>query len=194
MEQKFKTREELEEYVKNNRTPFSEFEKRLDYSKFTKSQEKKKSPNKTLWKKIGYALASVVLVIALSIGGYFIHTHVGDTKCPFEMGTYVYESHKGNLDETGFNEESYIVLTEEELSGPGTFNIKDEKNKWSVYGQFYNCELASFSFSELIVKKTKYLFNESDYLSFYEKQKTPYMLVGIENEAYDYILINFIKI
>ena len=85
------TREELEEYVKNNRTPFSEFEKRLDYSKFTKSQEKKKSPNKTLWKKIGYALASVVLVIALSIGGYFIHTHVGDTKCPFEMGTYVYE-------------------------------------------------------------------------------------------------------
>ena len=101
---------------------------------------------------------------------------------------------KGNLEETGFNEESYIVLTEEELSGPGTFNIKDEKSNWSVYGQFYNCELASFSFSELIVKKTKYLFNESDYLSFYEKQKTPYVLVGIENEVNDYILINFIKI
>jgi len=52
MEQKFKTKEELKEYVKNNRTPFSEFEKRLDYSKFTKSQEKKKSPNKTLWRRI----------------------------------------------------------------------------------------------------------------------------------------------
>lgn len=192
MEQKFKTREELEEYVKNNRTPFSEFEKRLDYSKFTKSQEKKKFSNKTLWRRIGYALASVVIVVALSIGGYFIHTHVGDTKCPFEMGTYVYESHKGNLEETGFNEESYIVLTEKELSGPGTFNIKDEKNNWSLYGQFYNCEWSYKSFDEVEKINRNYYFSGNEILTEYDKNGDTYITIYFNEKSKNYL--NFIKI
>jgi len=193
MEQKFKTREELEEYVKNNRTPFSEFEKRLDYSKFTKSQEKKKSPNKTLWRRIGYALASVVLVVAIAVGTIIGIQYIKtDTKCPFEMGTYVYESHRGNLEETGFNEESYIVLTEEELSGPGTFNIKDEKNNWSVYGQFYNCELSNMEIDIVKNKHTKYELFENIVMYYYSNPSHSITISWLEEN--NEIKIKFIKI
>ena len=193
MGQKFKTREELEEYVKNNRTPFSEFEKRLDYSKFTKSQEKKKSPNKTLWRRIGYALASVVLVVVTVIGVVFgISGITGNEDCPFEMGTYVYESHRGNLEETGFNEESYIVLTEEELSGPGTFNIKDEKNKWSVYGQFYNCEWNDRVFDWLEKMNKNYYFSSNEFITQYKNDEDTFIAVGLKQNGDQ--LIKFIKI
>ena len=159
MEHNFKSRQELDEYMKNNHTSFSEFEKRIDYSIFKKHSKNLKDSRKRLWTRLGYVFASLLLVFVMSLGGYFLYSHLLNSKCPFEVGTYVYSAHEGNIEELGFTTESYIVLTEEELSGPGTFNIKDEDGKWSIYGQFYNCEWEDEEITFIKRQNTKYLFD-----------------------------------
>lgn len=135
---KFKSKQELNDYIKNNSTSFEEFEKRLDYSKFDKFVNKTKKQKGFSWKKLGYALASLVLVIAAAIGIHFTVSIWNEPKCPYEFGTYTYYSQEGDIEGLDFNEESYVILTDQELSGPGTFVLKDKD--WTVYGQFYECE------------------------------------------------------
>ena len=91
------------------------------------------------WKKLGYALASLVVIIGLSIGIHEIIKYSKDgTKCPYELGSYTYYSQEGDIEGLDFSEESYVILTDQELSGPGTFVLQDKD--WTVYGQFYECE------------------------------------------------------
>lgn len=166
MTNKFNTEEEMMEYIKTHSTPFSEFEKRLDYSilKKNKAKQKLKSPRM----KLGYVLASVVLVVAVSLGIVIgIEKINRPIECPFEMGTYVYDSHEGDIESLGFTSESYIVLTEEELSGPGTFKIEDEEKYWVVYGQFYECELENLTIEKVTINNNKYYVNKDIYFMTY---------------------------
>ena len=63
---KFKSKQELDEYIKNNSTSFEEFEKKLDYSLFEKRSKKNKKHKGFSLKKLGYAIVSFVMVVALS--------------------------------------------------------------------------------------------------------------------------------
>ena len=134
---KFKSKQELDEYIKNNSTSFEEFEKRLDYSLFEKRSKKNKKHKGFSLKKLGYAIVSFVVVIGIGLGLFKLSTINTKTKCPYELGTYNYYSQEGNIDGLDFSEKSYIVLTDQELSGPGTFVLQNKD--WVVYGQFYEC-------------------------------------------------------
>ena len=134
---KFKSKQELDEYIKNNSTSFEEFEKKLDYSLFEKRSKKNKKHKGFSLKKLGYSLASLVLVIVTCLIIHSIYRPKNPTDCPYELGTYTYYSKEGNIDGLDFSEKSYIVLTDQELSGPGTFVVQDKD--WAVYGQFYEC-------------------------------------------------------
>ena len=136
---KFKSKQELDEYIKNNSTSFEEFEKRLDYSLFEKRSKKNKKHKGFSLKKLGYAIVSFVMVICVTIVGYFIHSHFKINKCPYELGTYTFYSQEGNIEGLDFSEKSYIVLTDQELSGPGTFIIKNKE--WTINFSFHNCFL-----------------------------------------------------
>ena len=141
---KFKSKQELDEYIKNNSTSFEEFEKKLDYSLFEKRSKKNKKHKGFSLKKLGYAIVSFVMVVALSFGIYeLIRYNKLNSKCPYELGTYIYYSQEGNIDGLDFSEKSYIVLTDQELSGPGTFVLQNKD--WVVYGQFYECEFSNES-------------------------------------------------
>lgn len=134
---KFKSKQELDEYIKNNSTSFEEFEKKLDYSLFEKRSKKNKKHKGFSLKKLGYSLASLVLVIVTCLIIHSIYRPKNPTDCPYELGTYTYYFQEGNIDGLEFSEKSYIVLTDQELSGPGTFVVQDKD--WAVYGQFYEC-------------------------------------------------------
>ena len=134
---KFKSKQELDEYIKNNSTSFEEFEKKLDYSLFEKRSKKNKKHKGFSLKKLGYAIVSFVVVIGIGLGLFKLSTINTKTKCPYELGTYNYYSQEGNIDGLDFSEKSYIVLTDQELSGPGTFVLQNKD--WVVYGQFYEC-------------------------------------------------------
>lgn len=134
---KFKSKQELDEYIKNNSTSFEEFEKRLDYSLFEKRSKKNKKHKGFSLKKLGYSLASLVLVIVTCLIIHSIYRPKNPTDRPYELGTYTYYSQEGNIDGLDFSEKSYIVLTDQELSGPGTFVLQNKD--WVVYGQFYEC-------------------------------------------------------
>ena len=134
---KFKSKQEVDEYIKNNSTSFEEFEKKLDYSLFEKRSKKNKKHKGFSLKKLGYAIVSFVVVIGIGLGLFKLSTINTKTKCPYELGTYNYYSQEGNIDGLDFSEKSYIVLTDQELSGPGTFVLQNKD--WVVYGQFYEC-------------------------------------------------------
>lgn len=141
---KFKSKQELDEYIKNNSTSFEEFEKKLDYSLFEKRSKKNKKHKGFSLKKLGYAIVSFVMVVALSFGIYeLIRYNKLNSKCPYELGTYTYYSQEGNIDGLDFSEKSYIVLTDQELSGPGTFVLQNKD--WVVYGQFYESSLSNYT-------------------------------------------------
>lgn len=194
MTNKFNSEEEMMEYIKTHSTPFSEFEKRLDYSilKKNKAKQKLKSPRM----KLGYVLASVVLVVAASLGIAFgIDSMNKPSECPFEMGTYLYDSHKGDIESLGFTSESYIVLTEEELSGAGIFKIEDEEKDWVVYGQFYECEYANLKLEQTEIKEDKFYLNNNIYLMKYVENGKIYISVNVKNnEVKEQIYVNFLKI
>ena len=136
---KFKSKQELDEYIKNNSTSFEEFEKKLDYSLFEKRSKKNKKHKGFSLKKLGYSLASLVLVIVTCLIIHSIYRPKNPTDCPYELGTYTYYSKEGNIDGLDFSEKSYIVLTDQELSGPGTFIIKNKE--WTINFSFHNCFL-----------------------------------------------------
>ena len=154
---KFKSKQELDEYIKNNSTSFEEFEKKLDYSLFEKRSKKNKKHKSFSLKKLGYAIVSFVMVICVTIVGYFIHSHFKINKCPYELGTYTFYSQEGNIDELDFSEKSYIVLTDQELSGPGTFVLQNKD--WVVYGQFYECKFEDVALEKS--EKNNYYFFDS---------------------------------
>lgn len=155
---KFKSKQELDEYIKNNSTSFEEFEKKLDYSLFEKRSKKNKKHKGFSLKKLGYAIVSFVMVVALSFGIYeLIRYNKLNSKCPYELGTYTYYSQEGNIDGLDFSEKSYIVLTDQELSGPGTFVLQNKD--WVVYGQFYECKFEDVALEKS--EKNNYYFFDS---------------------------------
>lgn len=117
---------------------FEEINKRIDYSPL-KEQRNQMIARRLLIKRIGIGFASVVLVVGGITGIFYIRKINNVDKIPFELGNYVYSSSIGNIDGVNLNESSNIVLSEEEKSGLGTFTIKNDKDDWVVYGQFYDC-------------------------------------------------------
>ena len=193
MTNKFNSEEEMMEYIKTHSTPFSEFEKRLDYSilKKNKAKQKLKSPRM----KLGYVLASVVLVVAASLGIAFgIDSMNKPSECPFEMGTYVYDSHEGDIESLGFTSESYIVLTEEELSGAGTFKIEDEEKDWVVYGQFYECELETKLFGSTTINNKEYYLDANLFFTEYVTKDNHYLVLYLNCDKVEQKTIKFLKI
>ena len=160
MKSQFKNRKEIQEYIDNHSTPFSEFEKRIDYSLFTKQLEKKRKPKLGLFKKAAIAFTSVVLIIAAIFGIRHL-TYVSDNgKCPFELGTYTFSYHEGELGHLDFDRDSYIVLSNQEIEGEGSFVLKGKNDSWTVYGKFNNCEFENERIEDVkLVYKTEFEFN-----------------------------------
>ena len=182
MDKRFNSEEELDNYLLQNKTPFSVIDQKIDYSLIKKSKKKHGISLKT---KLITALASVVLIVTLCLGGYFISGISKKTECPFELGTYIYASHEGTLDDLDFSEKSYIVLTEEELSGPGAFVIEDEDNDWVVYGKFNDCFFSDIEIERTIWQNGKIYFSSNDvyYEAYYAKHNGSYELtIYLQNE------------
>ena len=185
---KFKSKQELDEYIKNNSTSFEEFEKRLDYSLFEKRSKKNKKHKGFSLKKLGYAIVSFVVVIGIGLGLFKLSTINTKTKCPYELGTYNYYSQEGNIDGLDFSEKSYIVLTDQELSGPGTFVLQNKD--WVVYGQFYDCEFENMK----IEKNNDNCFISDDYMfnissNTYYEEKSILLVLKKNNTSYSLIFI-----
>ena len=159
---KFNNKEELDNYLLSNKTPFSVIDQKIDYSLVSK---RKRKVNINLWKKIAIGFASLCLVIVGVLGVMDYYKVKNKEACPFELGTYTYSSQEGSIEGLDFSESSYIVLTDEELSGPGTFVIEDEDKDWVVYGKFYECGLEEISFGNAVKKADSY-FIASDYFEF----------------------------
>lgn len=185
---KFKSKQELDEYIKNNSTSFEEFEKKLDYSLFEKRSKKNKKHKGFSLKKLGYSLASLVLVIVTCLIIHSIYRPKNPTDRPYELGTYTYYSQEGNIDGLDFSEKSYIVLTDQELSGPGTFVLQDKD--WVVYGQFYDCEFENMK----IEKNNDNCFISDDYMfnissNTYYEEKSILLVLKKNNTSYSLIFI-----
>lgn len=157
---KFNSKEELDNYLLSNKTPFSVIDQKIDYSLVSK---RKRKVNINLWKKITIGFASLCLVVTCVFGVLDLFSFNKKGKCPFELGTYTYASQEGSIEGLDFSESSYIVLTDEELSGPGTFVIEDEDNDWVVYGKFYFCELDKSEFGILMWKNNKCYLEINNY-------------------------------
>ena len=143
---KFNSKEELDNYLLSNKTPFSVIDQKIDYSLIKKNDKKIRFGLKT---KILASLSCVLLVVTLCLGGYFIKNINNKSNCPFELGTYTYASQEGSIEGLDFSESSYIVLTDEKLTGPGTFVIEDEENDWVVYGEINNSSFDNLNFNDL---------------------------------------------
>ena len=162
---KFNSKEELDNYLLSNKTPFSVIDQKIDYSLVSK---KKRKVNVNLWKKITIGFASLCLVIVGILGVIDYYRVNNKDACPFELGTYTYASQEGSIEGLDFSESSYIVLTDEELTGPGTFVIEDEDNDWVVYGKFYECILVDKNIGKLIKNTNSYKVNIDEYkMEFY---------------------------
>ena len=173
--------------INENKTPFSVFEKRIDYSLVKNHKKSNKLNLKKLWSKIAIGFCSLLLLIG---GGilcnelYNIHVQ---TLCPFKEGTYYYVRHEGDLGDLDFDEKSYIVLTSEEVDDEGTFSITNKKELWIIYGTFFNCE-----FNNMI--HTKFLYMENNYVLEYKikilNDKTNNLILNI-SDGTNNILIKF---
>ena len=157
---KFNSKEELDNYLLSNKTPFSVIDQKIDYSLVSK---KKRKVDVNLWKKITIGFASLCLVLTCVFGVLDLFSFNKKGECPFELGTYTFSSQEGSIEGLDFSESSYIVLSDEELSGPGTFIIEDEDNEWVVYGKFYECGLEEISFGNAEKKSNSYLLTNSLY-------------------------------
>lgn len=146
--------------INENKTPFSVFEKRIDYSLVKNHKKSNKLNLKKIWSKIAIGFCSLLLLIG---GGIAIYENKINTQneCPFKEGTYYYVGHKGDLGNLNFNEESYIVLTFEGKTGEGAFSITNKKDTWIIYGKYYNCEFDSLEFTN---------FEYMDYVTVADKK------------------------
>ena len=130
---------ENKKYENERTTSFSEFEKRLDYSLLSDPNKVQRKYNQKIFQRVSIIGCGLILLVGVGIGGNYFLNWNKKRRCPIEEGTYVYSSVTGELNDLDFNAESYFVISDDKIEGPGTFTIHDEKQDWSVYGQFYNC-------------------------------------------------------
>ena len=190
---KFNSKEELDNYLLSNKTPFSVIDQKIDYSLVSK---KKRKVGFSLKNKLTAAIASVLLVVSLCIGGYFINNINNKSNCPFELGTYTYASQEGSIEGLDFSESSYIVLTDEKLTGPGTFVIEDEENDWVVYGKFYCCNFEGITIGKMIKDLNYYYVNVENYkisIIYSSYGEDAFLNVDIINNLYQTEKIDFIN-
>ena len=192
MDQRFKSKEELEAYLLQNKTPFSEFEKRIDYSLFEKS--KKRIQLRKIWKKIGIVFASVLAVAGISTGIYFAST-VNNKGSNVVKGTYTFSNQEGKLISTTFNKDSYVVISKSKEDNLGVIDLssKDE----TIYAEFFNCEfsnkdLFSVEHDEYVITYTEGKTTYRIDFSTTKKQNCVYIKI-IENSEYLEIKFNFQK-
>ena len=138
MDQRFKSKEELEAYLLQNKTPFSEFEKRIDYSLFEKS--KKRIQLRKRWKKIGIVFASVLAVAGISTGIYFAST-VNNKGSNVVKGTYTFSNQEGEFISTTFNKDSYVVISKSKEDNLGVIDLSSTDE--TIYAEFFNCEFSN---------------------------------------------------
>ena len=190
---KFNSKEELDNYLLSNKTPFSVIDQKIDYSLVSK---KKRKVNVNLWKKITIGFASLCLVIVGILGVIDYYRVNNKDACPFELGTYTYASQEGNIEGLDFSESSYIVLTDEELTGPGTFVIEDEENDWVVYGKFYCCNFEGITIGKMIKDLNYYYVNVGNYkisIIYSSYGGDAFLNVDIVNNLYQTEKIDFIN-
>ena len=150
---------ENKKYENERTTSFSEFEKRLDYSLLSDPNKVQRKYNQKIFQRVSIIGCGLILLVGVGIGGNYLLNLRNKRRCPIEEGTYVYSSVIGELNDLDFNAESYIVISDDKLEGPGTFTIQNEKQDWIVYGQFYNCELEESK--ENFVGENKVFLNNS---------------------------------
>ena len=155
------TNNNINEDINNQRLPsFEDVNKKIDYSPIDE-ELRKHNLRKSILQKASIGLASVVLVVGVAFGVKILK--ITTKKAPFEMGTYTYTTQIGEIEGLDFSEQSYIVLSEVELSGPGTFMIENDEQEWVVYGQFYECSLSNEIISFSDYKLGVYIFSTINY-------------------------------
>ena len=167
--------------INENKTPFSVFEKRIDYSLVKNHKKSNKFNLKKLWSKIAIGFCSLLLLIGGGIGIYKINKFYVQNTCPFKEGTYYYVSHKGDLGDLDFDEKSYIVLTSKEMIDEGTFSITNKRDTWLIYGEFVNCEFDLAEHINFIYMENAYLQNYTIKVAYDENCLTLNILDGTNN-------------
>ena len=137
--------EEKNLIINENKTPFSVFEKRIDYTLVKDPKKQYRNRMKKLLSRVAIGFCSLLLLVGGVIGVYEINEYNKRKTCPFEVGTYYYSESTGNYDSGIFDESSYIVITEEETNGLGSFEIENKNKDWVIYGEFYLCNLTNFN-------------------------------------------------
>ena len=192
MDQRFKSKEELEAYLLQNKTPFSEFEKRIDYSLFEKS--KKKIRLRKIWKKIGIIFVSVLAVAGISTGFYFAST-VNNKGSNVVKGTYTFSNQEGKLISTTFNKDSYVVISDSKEDNLGVIDLSTEDE--TIYAEFFNCEfsnknLLSLELNEYTITLVEGATTYRIDFSATKKQSCVWIKI-IENSEYLEIKLNYQK-
>ena len=109
---------------------FDEINSQLDYTPI----ELKYKRRKNIRKITKIVCACCFLVLALGTFIYFEKTYFGERdEMDFEVGTYTYDYHTGNVDGFEVKETDYIIISEEEMTGPGTFKIEQNEKEYYVY-------------------------------------------------------------
>lgn len=155
------TNNNINEDINNQRLPsFEDVNKKIDYSPIDE-ELRKHNLRKSILQKASIGFASVVLVVGVAFGVKILK--ITTKKAPFEMGTYTYTSQVGEIEGLDFSEQSYIVLSEEELNGPGTFMIENDEQDWVVYGAFNECEFETYPIGKINKKNDGYVFVYGNY-------------------------------
>ena len=161
----------INEDINNQRIlSFEDVNKNIDYSPIDE-ELRKSNLRKSILQKASIGLASVVLVV----GTVFVFRGLDKktNKIPYELGTYTYTSQVGEIEGLDFSEQSYIVLSEEELSGPGTFVIENDEQDWVVYGSFNECYFESSIIITTLVNKEMINFEADNYQIDFMYGKSP---------------------
>lgn len=109
---------------------FDEINSQLDYTPI----ELKYKRRKNIRNITKIVCACCFLVLALGAFIYFEKEYFNESvEMEFEVGTYTYDYHTGKVDGFEVNETDYIIISEEEMTGPGTFKIEQNKKEYYVY-------------------------------------------------------------
>lgn len=109
---------------------FDEINSQLDYTPI----ELKYKRRKNICKITKIVCACCFSFLALGTFIYFEKAYFGENaEMDYEVGTYTYDYHTGKVDGFEVNETDYIIISEEEMTGPGTFKIEQKEKEYYVY-------------------------------------------------------------
>ena len=141
--------EEKNLIINENKTPFSVFEQRIDYSLVKDPKKHRRNKMKKLLSRVAIGFCSLLLLVGGVIGVYEVNEYHKRKTCPFEVGTYYYVEQVGSLN-IDVEETANIVISYEKENKEDEFTVINKNRDWIIYASIYDCELREIITGELI--------------------------------------------